>query len=155
QPDRVRLGAAEKSETRRRRAGSRRRQRAAANRTRTTSRRRLPGRAAQPYQWPTHAPAAGADSGVKTMRKTLLFVLLASALAAAHAADAPRETTIDAGDEDKSLAQSWNVTPGARIELDNVRGSVSVSGWDRPEVDLGGTLGSGSHLLVSGDADHL
>jgi len=89
------------------------------------------------------------------MRKTILFLLLASALAAAHAADAPRDTTIDASDEDKTLSESWPVAPGARIELDNVRGTVNVSGWDKPEVDLAGTLGSGSHLVISGDNDHL
>jgi len=89
------------------------------------------------------------------MRKTLLFTLLASALAAAHAVDPARDRTIDAGDEDKTLSESWPVTPAARIELDNVRGSVNVSGWDKPEVELGGTLGNGSRLVVSGDNDHL
>jgi len=43
-----------------------------------------------------------------------------------------------------------------RVDVSNVKGSVTVSGWDKPEVAIGGTLGDGARkLAVTGDASHL
>jgi len=36
-----------------------------------------------------------------------------------------------------------------------VRGTVTVTGWDKPQVELRGNLGAGSKLVVSGDSGHL
>ena len=48
------------------------------------------------------------------------------------------------------------VNPDARIDVSNVKGSVTVSGWDKSEVAIGGTLGDGAKKLsVEGDAGHL
>ena len=93
------------------------------------------------------------------MRKNLMHTAIAAALllgaTAACAAEPPHDQTIDAGDAEQSLAQSWTLAADARIEIDNVRGSVSVSGWDQPQAQLSGSLGNGSKLVVSGDAQHL
>jgi hypothetical protein len=92
--------------------------------------------------------------------KILYFAILstlspAGVVPAALAADAPQNQTIDADDGVKSLAQSWSVAGDARIEIDNVRGIVTVSGWDQNQVQLSGSLGHGSRLEISGDAQHL
>ena len=42
-----------------------------------------------------------------------------------------------------------------RVEVHNVRGSVTITAWDRNEIALGGSLGEGSKLEVSGSPDHL
>ena len=48
------------------------------------------------------------------------------------------------------------VKADARIEVSNIKGSVTVSGWDKPEVAISGTLGDGAKgLAVEGDAGHL
>jgi len=84
------------------------------------------------------------------------FALLSTMCVArlAFAADAPQNTAIEA-DGDKALSQSWSVAADARVEVDNVRGTVAVTGWDQPQVQLSGTLGDGSRLEISGDAQHL
>ncbi|TCO36871.1 DUF4097 family beta strand repeat-containing protein [Dokdonella fugitiva] len=49
-----------------------------------------------------------------------------------------------------------DVSPTAQIDVSNVKGSVTVSGWDKPEVSITGTLGDGAKKLsVEGSADHL
>lgn len=46
--------------------------------------------------------------------------------------------------------------PRGRIEIENVKGSVEVKAWDRPEVRIEGTLGQGvERLEVEGDREHL
>lgn len=41
------------------------------------------------------------------------------------------------------------------LEVSNVAGSITVTAWDRNEVSYTGTLGEGSELKISGDADRL
>lgn len=55
----------------------------------------------------------------------------------------------------KDLHETWNVAGDARIEIDNVRGTVTVTTWDKSTADLSGTLGGDSKLDISGDAGHL
>jgi len=73
----------------------------------------------------------------------------------ALAAEAIENRTIDAGSEDKVLNESWNVAPDARVGIENVRGSVTVTGWNKPQVVLRGSLGEGSKLAITGDSAHL
>jgi len=48
------------------------------------------------------------------------------------------------------------VNATARIDVSNVKGSVTVSGWDKAEVSISGTLGDGAKKLsVEGSGDHL
>ncbi|MDR3388055.1 MAG: DUF4097 family beta strand repeat-containing protein [Rudaea sp.] len=81
--------------------------------------------------------------------------LLLAATGRAADVTAAQEQTIAADAGTKALDQSWHVAADARIEVDNVRGSVAVTGWDRAEVKLGGSLGAGSRLDISGDEHHL
>ncbi len=54
------------------------------------------------------------------------------------------------------INQSKAVNPDASIEITNVKGSVAVSAWDKPEVSITGTLGEGSRgLTVEGGGAHL
>ncbi len=44
----------------------------------------------------------------------------------------------------------------ARIDVSNIKGAVTVSGWDRNEVAISGSLGDGAkQLSIDGGADHL
>ena len=44
----------------------------------------------------------------------------------------------------------------ARIDVSNIKGAVTVSGWDRDEVSISGSLGDGAKpLTIDGSADHL
>jgi DUF4097 and DUF4098 domain-containing protein YvlB len=46
--------------------------------------------------------------------------------------------------------------PTAHIEINNVKGEVNVTAWDRNEVHVGGQLGSGAQpLAIEGDTDNL
>ncbi len=48
------------------------------------------------------------------------------------------------------------VAADARIDVSNIKGSVTVSGWEKPEVAISGTLGDGAKgLLVDGGGNHL
>jgi DUF4097 and DUF4098 domain-containing protein YvlB len=48
------------------------------------------------------------------------------------------------------------VNPDARIQVSNVKGRVSVIGWDKPEVAISGELGEGAKgLSIEGSSDHL
>lgn len=49
------------------------------------------------------------------------------------------------------IERSVDVEPTARVEVANVRGLVLVSGWDQPQVAIGGSLGEGSELKVEGE----
>jgi Putative adhesin len=73
-----------------------------------------------------------------------------------HAADAgpPQSQTITA-DTTKTLDQAWRVAADGYVEIDNVRGSVVVTGWDQAQVKLTGSLGADSKLEISGDERQL
>ncbi len=46
--------------------------------------------------------------------------------------------------------------PRGRVEIENVKGSVQVRAWDRPEVKIEGSLGEGvERLEIEGDRSHL
>lgn len=75
-------------------------------------------------------------------------------LIAAVACAADRSIVAD-GNGAKSLQESFRVAAMPRIEIDNVRGSVQVIGWNQSEVELGGNLGSGSKLEISANAQDL
>src|SRR5487761_2392763 len=93
------------------------------------------------------------------MKNVFIHIVAISALvvgavsAGADTASAQRE--IVAGDTPHGLNETWDVAADAHIALDNVRGKLSVSGWDKNEVALGGSLGAGSTLEVTGDAQSL
>jgi len=89
------------------------------------------------------------------VRLLVFSIWMALTGASVVAADAIENRTIDAGGEDKALSESWNVTGDAKVDVENVRGNVTVAGWDKPQVELRGNLGAGSKLLVSGDSKHL
>ena len=79
---------------------------------------------------------------MKAAATTLLAFAIAFALGDARA-DAP-------------ISEHRDVSPNAQIDVSNVKGSVTVSGWDKPEVSITGTLGDGAKKLsVEGNADHL
>jgi hypothetical protein len=40
-----------------------------------------------------------------------------------------------------------------RVKVDNVAGSLSIIGWDRPEVEVSGELGDGAELRFQADGD--
>ena len=54
------------------------------------------------------------------------------------------------------IDQTRAVNADARIDVSNIKGQVTVSGWDRSEVAITGTLGDGAKaLLVEGGGAHL
>src|SRR4051812_40457766 len=89
------------------------------------------------------------------VRLLVFSVWMALTGAGVVAADAIENRSIDAGSEGKALNESWNVAADAHIGVENVRGNVAVTGWDKPQVELHGDLGVGSKLVVSGDSAHL
>ena len=90
-----------------------------------------------------------------TVRLLVFSIWMAVTGASVVAADAIENRTIEAGSEGKALNESWNVAPEARLAVESVRGSVTITGWDKPQVELRGNLGAGSKLVVSGDSGHL
>jgi DUF4097 and DUF4098 domain-containing protein YvlB len=90
-----------------------------------------------------------------SIRFLAFSIWLAFAGASVLAADAIENRTIDAGSDEKTLNESWSVAADAHVEIENVRGSVAVSGWDKPQIELRGSLGAGSRLVISGDTGHL
>ena len=57
---------------------------------------------------------------------------------------------------DSPINEHRDASPTAQIEVSNVKGTVTVSGWDKSEVAITGTLGDGAKKLsVEGGADHL
>ncbi len=82
-------------------------------------------------------------------------LLLSAGGASAADALAQQSPTIAADAAAKTLDQSWQVAGDARVEIDNVRGSVMVTGWDQAQVKLSGSLGAGSRLEISADEHHL
>jgi len=94
------------------------------------------------------------------MKKNILHIAtlcasLASAGSALAASPAAAYTDVSAGASSQPLASTWPVAAEGRIEIGNVRGRVTVTGWDQPQVKLEGSLGAGSTLAVSGGVDRL
>lgn len=57
---------------------------------------------------------------------------------------------------DTPLNLSHDATPNARISVSNVKGSVTVTAWDRNQVQVTGRLGEGAKpLVIEGSNDNL
>ncbi|HTI96264.1 MAG TPA: DUF4097 family beta strand repeat-containing protein [Rudaea sp.] len=94
------------------------------------------------------------------MKKNILHIAtlcasLAGTGSALAASPAAAYTDVSAGASSQPLASTWPVAADGRIEIGNVRGRVTVTGWDQPQVKLEGSLGAGSTLAVSGGVDRL
>jgi DUF4097 and DUF4098 domain-containing protein YvlB len=78
------------------------------------------------------------------MKLTLLAsAMLLLAVAGAAAAGTP-------------INETRKADANARIDVSNIKGAVTVSGWDRDEVAVSGSLGDGAkELAIDGSADHL
>ena len=78
------------------------------------------------------------------MKVTLLAsAMLLLAVAGAAAAGTP-------------INETRKADANARIDVSNIKGAVTVSGWDRNEVAVSGSLGDGAKTLaIDGSADHL
>lgn len=78
------------------------------------------------------------------MKSTLLYsAMLLLAVSGAASAGTP-------------ISENRNVSADARIDVSNIKGEVTVSGWDKAEVAISGTLGDGAKgLSVEGGAEHL
>src|SRR5512134_501354 len=46
--------------------------------------------------------------------------------------------------------QKRPAAPDGTVSIENMSGSVKVTGWDRPEVQVKGTLGDGGELVFDG-----
>jgi len=78
------------------------------------------------------------------MKRTLLSTLI---LALVSTGTAIASTPID---------ETRDVSADARIDVSNIKGQVTVSGWDKSQVAITGTLGEGSKRLnVEGGGSHL
>lgn len=54
------------------------------------------------------------------------------------------------------INESRPLAPGGSIDIENLKGSIEVRAWDRPEVRIEGSLGEGVEKLeIDGDGDHL
>jgi DUF4097 and DUF4098 domain-containing protein YvlB len=54
------------------------------------------------------------------------------------------------------INETRNVSADARVDVSNIKGQVTVSGWDKSEVEISGTLGDGAKKLsVEGSGSHL
>jgi DUF4097 and DUF4098 domain-containing protein YvlB len=47
----------------------------------------------------------------------------------------------------EDIRQKVDASPNGKVEIDNLSGSVEVTGWDRDEVEITGTLGQGTERL--------
>ena len=84
---------------------------------------------------------------VRTIRRRAAMLAMLALLALLASAAAQADTPIH---------YTRAVAPDARIEIHNVKGDVRVTGWNRNEVQIEGSLGSGAQpLQVSGDAGAL
>lgn len=90
-----------------------------------------------------------AKSGAFLATTSIAILLIGVANAASD------RSIVAEGNTAKTLHETFPVAAAPRIEIDNVRGSVAVTGWDRPEVELGGSLGSGSKLEISAGPQQL
>ncbi len=64
--------------------------------------------------------------------RTLILMLLAAG-------------TLTLAGED--IHEKVNASPNGKVEIDNLAGSVRITGWDRDEVEITGTLGKGTERL--------
>jgi DUF4097 and DUF4098 domain-containing protein YvlB len=78
----------------------------------------------------------------KTMKRAAL--VLAAVLAGASGLVA--QTSVD---------QKRPAAPDAKVSIENMSGSVKVTGWDRAEVQVKGTLGDGAELAFDGSERQL
>jgi DUF4097 and DUF4098 domain-containing protein YvlB len=54
------------------------------------------------------------------------------------------------------ISETRSVNADARIDVSNIKGQVTVSGWDKAEVAITGTLGEGAKgVSIDGGGDHL
>lgn len=54
------------------------------------------------------------------------------------------------------ISETRDVSADVRIDVSNIKGQVTVSGWDKPQVAVTGTLGDGAKALtVEGGGSHL
>jgi len=54
------------------------------------------------------------------------------------------------------ISETRDVSADVRIDVSNIKGQVTVSGWDKPQVAITGTLGDGAKTLaVEGGGSHL
>jgi DUF4097 and DUF4098 domain-containing protein YvlB len=54
------------------------------------------------------------------------------------------------------ISENRNVNADARIDVSNIKGQVTVSGWDKPQVSITGTLGDGAKSIsIEGGESHL
>lgn len=54
------------------------------------------------------------------------------------------------------IDQTRPLAPDGRIEIENLKGSIEVRGWDRPQVSIEGSLGEGVEKLeIEGDRQRL
>jgi Putative adhesin len=97
------------------------------------------------------------------MNRQVTRIILTSALLAGFiapgtgAADSAgiESRTIAADNGSRQLSESWPIAADARVEISSVRGSLTVSAWDKEQAELTGSLGADSKLEISGDARHL
>ena len=90
--------------------------------------------------------------------RSLLALALCAAASAAFAGEGSAATDLTItteGDASKTLDRSFAFSADGLIDVSNVRGSVTITGGGGNEVKLGGSLGSGSKLVVEGDARRL
>jgi Putative adhesin len=74
--------------------------------------------------------------------KRAFATLLACTLVAAYA-----QATNDDDDDERSIDRRQAADPAGEVDISNVSGSVTVSGWDRSEVHVSGTLARGVEEL--------
>ncbi len=86
----------------------------------------------------------------------LLSVALLVPLLPAFAAAPPAEETIAAdASAAKTIDRTYRFAADGTIEVENVRGSVIVTGSNQDQVTLSGSLGAGSKLSIEGSERHL
>src|SRR5512143_4108526 len=54
-----------------------------------------------------------------------------------------------------SVDQKRPAAPDAAVSIENMAGSVKVTGWDRAEVQVQGTVGNGGELSFDGTEKHV
>jgi hypothetical protein len=93
-------------------------------------------------------------------RRERLYWALSAAIAvlpvSAFAADPgpPQSATIIADKSSQTLSQAWRIDNDAMIDVHNVRGNAAIRAGEPGRASLEGSLGSGSKLVVAGDARH-
>jgi DUF4097 and DUF4098 domain-containing protein YvlB len=78
----------------------------------------------------------------KTMKRAALVLATVLAGPAGLAAQTP-------------VDQKRPAAPDAKVTIENMSGSVKVTGWDRPEVQVKGTVGDGAELAFDGSEKSL